>query len=186
MCVCVCETANGSYPLCGRRRGSPLPRRLLRARGGAALSRDGWRRGSPPTYGALVRRSAAWRARRCAPLCERFYACTACLCCCWWWWCCCCWCRCCCWRGAALRLGSTRASRASDAAGGVGQVRFSLGWWWWCCCCCWWCRCCCWCGAALRRDSRRASRLSDAAGGVAGGSDRGSTVEVEAGGCGGL
>ena len=60
--------------MCGRRRGSPLPRRLLRARGGAALSRDGWRRGSPPTYAALVRRSAAWRARRCAPLCERFCA----------------------------------------------------------------------------------------------------------------
>ena len=54
-------------------------------------------------------------------------------------------------------------------------------WWWWCC----WCRCCWWCGAALRLDSTRASRASDAAGGVAGGSDRGSTVEVEAGGCGG-
>jgi len=38
-----------------------------------------------------------------------------CCCCC----CCCCWCRCCCWCGAALRLDSTRASRASDAAGGV-------------------------------------------------------------------
>ena len=35
------------------------------------------------------------------------------------------------------------------------------------------------------RVSTRASRASDAAGGVAGGSDRGSTVEVEAGGCGG-
>ena len=74
MCVCVCETANGSYQLCGRRRGSPLPRRLLRARGGAALSRDGWRRGSRPTYAALVRPPAAWRARRCTPLCERFCA----------------------------------------------------------------------------------------------------------------
>ena len=72
--VCVCECVCGSYQLCGRRRGSPLPRRLLRARGGAALSRDGWRRGSPPTYAALVRPPAAWRARRCAPLCERFCA----------------------------------------------------------------------------------------------------------------
>ena len=54
---------------------------------------------------------------------------------------------------------------------------------WWCCC--WWCRCCCWRGAALRLESTRASRASDAAGGVAGGSDRGSTVEVEGGGCGG-
>ena len=70
----LCETASGSYRLCGRRRGLPLPRRLLRARGGAALSRDGWRRGSRPTYAALVRPPAAWRARRCAPLCERFCA----------------------------------------------------------------------------------------------------------------
>ena len=68
-------------PLCkppmavsGRRRGSSLPRRLLRARGGAALSRDGWRRGSRPTYAALVRPPAAWRARRCTPLCERLCA----------------------------------------------------------------------------------------------------------------
>ena len=68
------KTASGSYPLCGRRRGSPLPRRLLRARGGAALSRDGWRRGSPPTYAALVRPPAAWRARRGVPICERFCA----------------------------------------------------------------------------------------------------------------
>ena len=57
---------------CGRRRGSSLPRRLLRARSGAALSSDGWRRGSPPTRTALARPSAAWRARCCAPLCERF------------------------------------------------------------------------------------------------------------------
>ena len=47
-----------SYQLCGRRRGSSLPRRLLRARSGAALSSDGWRRGSPPTRTALARPSA--------------------------------------------------------------------------------------------------------------------------------
>ena len=43
----------------------------------------------------------------------------------------------------------------------------------------------CWCGSALRLDSPRVWRASDAAGGVAGGSDRGSTVEAEGGGCGG-
>ena len=35
--------------------------------------------------------------------------------------------------------------------------------------------------AALRLESTRASRASEAADGVAGGSDRGSTVEVEGG-----
>ena len=73
MCVCVLNR-QWQLSVSGRRRGSPLPRRLLRARGGAALSRDGWRRGSRPTYAALVRPTAAWRARRCAPLCERFCA----------------------------------------------------------------------------------------------------------------
>ena len=64
----------------------------------------------------------------------------------------------------------------------IGASLCCCCWCWWCCC---WCRCCCWCGSALRLDSPRASWASDAAGGVAGGSDRGSTVEVEAGGSGG-
>ena len=80
----------------------------------------------------------------------------------------------------------TAERRGNDVSGNL-EIGASLC----CCCCCWcwcccWCRCCCWCGAALRLESTRASRASDAAGGVAGGSDRGSTVEVEAGGCGGL
>ena len=68
----------------GRRRGSSLSRLLLCARGGAALPRDDWRRGSPPTRTALVRPPAAWRARRCARICECSCGCFILHCCAYW------------------------------------------------------------------------------------------------------
>ena len=80
MCVCVCVCVCVKPPMAVISCAAVAAARLCRggccAHVAAPLSRAtaGAAARSPPTHTALVRPPAAWHARRCAPLCERFCA----------------------------------------------------------------------------------------------------------------